>query len=177
MSTSEEDIFVSLLQNVEKLQDLGNNYLWKKLYQGSVDGFKHDVFRKKCHNHPNVICFIHTTTNNVFGGYTSTGWSHAQNMHDTKSFLFLIRSSKQFKSEIFDKLYDGYQGGFAVITRAHCVAMFGGGYDICIGKDCNKSTKSYTSAWTYILPSPHHLNGEERAFTVLDVEAFQLIPQ
>eukprot|EP01084_Bolivina_argentea_P132708 234190_1 len=178
LKTKEEDRFLSLLKNVEKLKHLNGCYTWNKIYQASIDGYSLANFREKCHNHPNLMCFIHTDTDNVFGGYTSTGWhgdiSKFGNMHDTKSFLFLIRSSSEYKPEIFDKLSQGYKGDFAVITRTHCVCMFGGGYDICIGKNCNITNVSYTAGWTYVLPTPSYLNGEKRKFCVIDIEVFQL---
>ena len=96
LSEEEKDIFIDIIEE--------NNYKlpfeWKLLYRSSRDGFEPKIFHKKCDGIPNTICIIHTHNNNVFGGYTTIPWGIGAWHTDKYAFIFLIRSSNNYKLEL-----------------------------------------------------------------------------
>lgn len=96
LSESEQWEFLDLLSRQNK--DLGVKF--NLIYRLSRDGqFKKDEFREKCHDRKNLLCFIHTKDDDIYGGYTSSGWRKKNcpsgtYINDTKTFIFMIRSNQ-----------------------------------------------------------------------------------
>ena len=61
------------------------------IYKRSNDGGSAEHFRRKVDGNPNVLCII-STKDNVFGGYTKTGWTKGEEtkIKDEKAFIFSI---------------------------------------------------------------------------------------
>ena len=176
LTNEEESQFLSLLKKQGSLDHL-NDYSWNLLYRKSDDGFSFEIIRQKAHGLKNVILFVRTDSNNVFGGYLSVGWrvkipTNWETDTDEKSFLFLIRSSKSYPMQIF-KIKDPQ---YASYTRETHVCVIGGGYDICIGDKSKEgySRRSYTSLWYYEGAKDAYLNGDVGDFEHTEIEIYQL---
>ena len=94
---------------------------------------------------------------------------------DKTAFLFLIRSSKKYKAQIFD-LIDKYDrcAVYDCADYEYGMIAFGGGWDIGIYENCNINPHSYVSKRTYAVKSPYYLNGNEMYFKVKEIEIFTI---
>ena len=123
-----------------------------------------------------VLCII-STGDNVFGGYTKTGWNNTpyrqtNNLKDEKAFIFSIRSSKNYPAAIFNTTAScdgnlqcgGYYSG-----------VFGNNFAIWIG---DKLCGSYPCKSFEDPPFQDYLlGGRTFVYTgvrIQDVEVFQL---
>ena len=120
----------------------------------------------------NTVSIIHTGTNNIFGAYLSIPFiKDGTWKKDDKSFIYFIRSSNKYKSQIFPLKY-------TESLELYCYGsyIFLYGYEtIWIYAHCNSKSTSYTKATdSYGIPTSHYLNGGKKSFTVLDIEVFTL---
>ena len=168
LNDKEKDIFISLLNKSKKNISTSS---FELIYRASCDGWNTSDFHDKCDNKGATICFIQTHTNNIFGGYTSLSWKNrGEGQKDKNAFIYLIRSSKNYKSQIFN-LKDSNDGG-AVYHTTYDMCSFGGGGDIYICSQCNINSTSYVRKNSYNTPKGYYLNGGNREFKVLEVEVF-----
>jgi hypothetical protein len=76
---------------------------WKLLYKASINGFKSEIFHKKCDHFKNTVTIIKTSNGNVFGGYTSQSWTPTKEKYksDIKAFIFSLanKDNRPFKIE------------------------------------------------------------------------------
>lgn len=76
---------------------------WKLLYKATINGFKSEIFHKKCDHYKNTLTIIKSSNGNVFGGYTTQSWT--PNDHNYKSdkdaFIFSLenKNNKPLKIE------------------------------------------------------------------------------
>merc|ERR1712228_293296 len=152
---------------------------WKLLYRGSRDGFAYNSFFNKCNMKKNTLCIIQSDIDNVFGGFTTMKWDRSitgfSTKADAKAFLYLIRSSKGFKSSLFPVFPHNISG--AIGHQSNYYLMFGEGANgLYLSDNCNTNRTSCvrTNCATYNMPSGSHLNGGVQSFQVKDVEVFQL---
>ena len=159
---------------------------WKLLYRGSENEFDSYKWNDKCTQRQNVISIIHSEHDNVFGGFTANGWKkpteheyQVEYQKDEKACLYLLRSNKGYKSEIF-----GIKNVEKDIERAlpaeigHMSCFGDNGYDIAIINKCNVNNKS-CAGWIYQTGSYktpenewNYLNGNVQNFLVKEMEVF-----
>ena len=82
-----------------------NGKSWKLIYRFTRDGRSRSCFVDHVHCKPNIICFIKTAGNEVFGGYTAIGWMEkfrkgGHEVPDRDAFLFRLRH-RQYEAKIF----------------------------------------------------------------------------
>ena len=96
---------LSLFKEKDKFKDLGA-YSYNLIYRGTIDGWTEKHFKDRVHGNENVLCLIHTSEDNVFGGYTSCGWEITEEyftqQSDDKAFLFSIRSNSGHEPALFN---------------------------------------------------------------------------
>merc|ERR1712228_435575 len=162
---------------------IGPNPKWTLLYNGrDVKTFNKRVDRRK-----NILCIIHARSadmyDNVFGGFLHNGfglkvlWNNS-NMPkhdylyaaDPNAFLFLIRSSKGYKPEIFDiKSRCAKLSGCRSDTH---MCLFGNG-DISLCDGYSSGGSCVDAKWkdrVYNTPSEFYLNGDIKYFNVASLE-------
>ena len=161
-------IFINLIKSSNK--NIGTKF--SLIYRASRDGWKSSDFHTKCDNKGKTICIVRSDTNNVFGGFTSVSWTtDSGKFHkDSNAFLFLIRSSKNYESQIFNLKTE--KKDYAVQHYWNYMCRFGDGCDIVIYMSCNTNTYSYTCQSSYDIPDKHYLNGGNRNFKVEEIEVF-----
>ena len=169
LNENEKIIFIELLNKSKR--NISNNL--KLVYRASRDGYTANVFHKKCNNMGKTICLIKTDINNIFGGYTPIEWTGkgGPKLND-KCFVFLIKSTKNYKPEIFD--FDAVQSKQSIYDGSAYMCAFGGGCDIMIYSGCNKHSRSYTQQYSYKMPTKNYLNGGQRNFSVKEIEVYSV---
>ena len=164
-----------------------NNYEmhpeWKLIYRGSDEGFDSHSWNEKCTEKQNLIAIIHSSSHNVFGGFSVNGWVKPSAMsyeisykEDYHAFLYSLRSSDGNKEpEIFRiKPEDVRQ---ATVSECNHMCCFGfNGYDMAISDKCNENRISWV-AWqgnrcSFKTPTGNYLNGGRQNFSVLEIEVF-----
>jgi hypothetical protein len=74
---------ISLTQMLNNLTEV------KLIYRASRDGFAVSSFHSKCDDYLNTVTIIKTTSNSVFGGFTSATWtSDGYWTFDSNAFIF-----------------------------------------------------------------------------------------
>eukprot|EP01083_Nonionella_stella_P025151 69290_1 len=102
LNSKDTQMFVQLLADTKRNIETEFESEYKLLYRATNDGWKYDTFFDKCKDAKQTLTIIQTDSNNVFGGYTSIPWRNDNRWRvDDAAFLFLIRSSKQYKPQIF----------------------------------------------------------------------------
>jgi hypothetical protein len=164
---------------IELLNDLTEV---KLIYRASRDGFAASSFHSKCDDTSNTVTIIKTTSNSVFGGFTSATWtSNDEWLYDANAFIFSLRRSGNPNKERFNvtqpenAIYGSYKNGPA----------FGGGYDIYVSGHSNLNEtsfsypgRSYQSPQDFSFENPEariYLAGTPRWQTV-EIEVYQLTP-
>ena len=182
LTHKESDKLLSVFEEGDKFKDLGN-YSYKLIYKRTRDGCKENDFKDKCHDKTNLLCIILDDADNVFGGYTSIGWkgrpSYREDIDD-KAFIFLIRSSDNLKSEIFNAI----KGKYTIRLQSDYYCLFGnepviwidgmGDYEFKGGCYAIKVfEKPSDRAWITGM-YPHRANYGYHWFVVKEMEVFQL---
>ena len=175
--TNEECVmFTNMLREDEKYT---NGYDFKLLFRASEHGRGNTKFIEYCHNQRNIFVLIETTTNHVFGGFTSVGWfdDHDRfvgDVSDEKAFLFLLRSDKH-KPRI-GHINENYVGNALQVGYSNNVCRFGNGGDIAILNDWdNKDSYCGKKSYTFNLPqSPEFDLNTSSYFRIKEIEAFQV---
>lgn len=169
LTDQEQQIFMNLLEKNKKNFD---NYIWNLIWRGSEDGLNRASFASKCFDEANLMVFIHTAGDNVFGGFTSKGWKTGNDLFtaDSKAFIFGIRSSKQYKPIISNiKKEEAHN---AIYSCQGYYILFGQGFTI------NVSEAGYVHHNDQIsyekLPEYIHLTAGNPSEEVVDIEVFQL---
>ena len=93
------------------------------IYKRTRDGWKGSDFKSRCHDKKNLLCIISDRRGNVFGGYTSIGWQGGSIIRadkDDKAFIFIIRSTQNFKPEIFNADTETYYTQIMVRQEYYC---------------------------------------------------------
>lgn len=101
----------------------------KLIFRATSDGFEHKVFTQKVHGHSNIIVLFLAKSNNVYGGYTKTGWNKeipsGYYSSDKNAFIFGIRSSEGYKPSISNVKQDGNAVSKALSYCTTDYAIFG----------------------------------------------------
>ena len=156
----------------------------KLIYRATRDNFSASSFHSRCDGIPNTVTIIKTTSNSVFGGFTSASWSSPSSYgyrYDANAFVFsLRREGSQNKQRLnvtqpYAAIYNYYDSG----------PTFGDGHDIKVSGNSNQNYNSYSKlGGSYQLPnnitygseeSKRYLAGSEYWQTT-EIEVYQLIP-
>ena len=141
------------------------------LYKGTKDKDESKIFHQKCDNEKNILLFILTNKNYIFGGYTSVGFDSSGNAKkDSEAFLFSVD---------MQKIYEIKQDLYAIFCNKNCGPIFcaksDGLYNICIP---NKyfSAKSYSckKGIPFNTTEPFELNHGEKEFQVVELEVYRV---
>ena len=155
---------------INKLSKL-NPVSFTLLYKGTKDKDDSKIFHQKCDNEKNILLFILTNKNYIFGGYTSVGFDSSGNAKkDNEAFLFSID---------MQKIYDIKQDLYAIFCNKNCGPIFcaksDGIYNICIP---NKyfGVKSYSckKGIPFNTTEPFELNHGEKEFQVIELEVYRV---
>merc|ERR1712176_245873 len=97
-------------------------YSFELIYSSKKDGDGYDNFAPKCFDQQNLLCLIHESKGNVFGGYTRRGWKSDDkhgSLEDKHAFIFSIRSINNYPPTIFDCTHP--KGALWYSTLAYCM--------------------------------------------------------
>ena len=98
LTNAEQGTFLEMLSQNKRQFNSSWNLIYRFTSSNDDNIFNNHSFEKACNGRPNLMCFIHTGCDEVYGGYTSTGWkSDFENgtyTADKESFIFSIRSNK-----------------------------------------------------------------------------------
>jgi hypothetical protein len=122
----------------------------KLIYSASRDGFSVSSFHSKCDNYSNTVTIIKTTSNSVFGGFTSAKWTSSQGYtYDSNAFIFSLRRSGNSNKERFNVT----QPTYAIFGYSSYGPTFGGGHDIYVSDSSNTNENSFSNfGHSYQLP-------------------------
>ena len=141
------------------------------LYKGTQDSDNTKIFHQKCDREQNILLFILTSQNYIFGGYTSIGFDSSGNAKkDKDAFLFSVDFKK-----IYEIKYDLY----AIFCNKNCGPIFcaksDGLYNICIPDKFFKY-KSYTckKGTPFNTTESFELNHGEKEFQVIELEIYRI---
>jgi hypothetical protein len=123
----------------------------KLIYRASRDGFGGSSFDSKCDNIANTVTIIKTTSNSVFGGFTSAQWqSIGDYIYDANAFIFSLRRSGNSNKERFNVTKPNY-AIFGYYSWSYSGPIFGG--DIRVSDYSNTNENSYSDlGYSYQLP-------------------------
>eukprot|EP01083_Nonionella_stella_P169325 573951_1 len=175
LNSKDTQMFVQLLQLADTKRNIETEFEseYKLLYRATNDGWKYDTFFDKCKDAKQTLTIIQTDSNNVFGGYTSIPWRNDNRWRvDDAAFLFLIRSSKQYKPQIFPLISSQRQ--YAVCHFDQYLCTFGLGHDIYMFEKDGQMAFTQTKQCSYDIPTPHYLNGDEHHFKPVQLEVFEV---
>jgi hypothetical protein len=165
------------------LNQLCNNLAEEKLiYRASRDGFSVSSFHSKCDNYSNTVTIIKTTSNSVFGGFTSATWtSNGGYTFDSNAFIFSLRRSGNSNKERFNVT----QPTYAIYSYSSYGPTFGGGHDIYVSDSSNTNGNSNSDlGYFYQLPknitygsteAKSYLAGSSNWKTT-EIEVYQVTP-
>ena len=183
-----------ILSEDEKLQLkqllIENNYNmnmeWDLLYRGTDNDFSTEKWQKACTNKENVIMIVESEQNNVFGGFSITGWKYAKDVEaqygsDERAFLFLLRSQKRNKPQLFPIKADDEHIKNATASVIDALGGFGNaGHDLGI-MDPNSSQYFMKESWVnnkeetdYDVPGNQYLNDGVKHFLTIEMEMFRV---
>lgn len=169
----EKDKLLSLFDEQNKFEEVGNSYSYQMIYSSVEHGDGEKTFKSLCHNKRNLLCLIHSKDNNVFGGYTSSGWTddvnnYSHGLYDDKSFVFSIRSNKGYDPAIFNVI----QSENSLWNQQSYYMMFAGLQVIYINTS-GKSGYAASQPQRY-QKYPYDSYLAKKNFTVSAIEVFQL---
>ena len=180
LSDHDKNVFIDLLDKHNKFNDLGDNYSWNLICKASDYKFRAKKIKEKVYSYKNLVIIIQSQRNNIFGGYTATGWPNRgdEYLRDPKAFLFSIKSNG-FDAQIFNikKRYAEY--ATYRHTNEDYMFMFGkmGRIDLHVCDKCNNS-KTYKNrfgkGYAYDIKEKDCLNGDIDYFFVREIEIFEL---
>jgi hypothetical protein len=156
----------------------------KLIYRASRDGFAASSFHSKCDYISNTVTIIKTTSNSVFGGYTSASWTTDGGWtYDANAFIFSLRRSGNPNKERFNVT----QPNFAICNSGYYGPTLGGSYDhdIYVSDYSNTNENSYSNlGYSYQLPK-NITKGSRNAQSYLagsynwkttEIEVYQVTP-
>jgi hypothetical protein len=125
------------------LSDLKNTG-FELLYRGSRDGFGMSEFHRRCDGRSRTLVLIKTKKGNIFGGYTPLeldSTSGSKKDESLQTFLFTLKNPRGLDPIRFDLK----SGGVNAIYCTSSYFAFGGGHDIYVYDNCDKTKNNYTN--------------------------------
>ena len=108
LTDEESDKLLSLFEQKDKFNHL-THYSFNLIHKASKNGWSDTAFDGNCHGKKDILCIMRTKTDDVFGGYTSTGWvSYGEQKEDPfhssddKAFILSVRTEGETNIGIFD---------------------------------------------------------------------------
>ena len=145
------------------------------LWRGSRDGFESTKFHSLCDEKPNTLTVAETTTECIFGGYTSLPWTlNGSWKADNEAYIFTLKNPRNQQLKLNVKTGNLH----AVYHGATYGPTFGYPHDLYVCNCSNKNTGSQTNGLTsykndQITTSPFYL-GDSYNFQTVEVEVFQI---
>ena len=182
LSADEEHAFLELLENEKSnIMNQRSGFEWKLLFRSYCHVLASDedkqylsskVYHKCCDDKEYTLHIIETDTNNVFGGFVCNELCkhESQWTEDANAFLFLIRSSKNYRMQLFG--IKEKDRAYAYAKSSSCYGIFGLGHDICLWKWTGEATTG-----SYDIPNKenkYYLNGGREKFKWSKIEVFQM---
>ena len=122
-------------------------------YRASRDGFGSSDFHSKCDYISNTVTIIKTTSNSVFGGFTSAPWTSSTEYtgtYDPNAFLFSLRQLGNTNKQRLNITSPNY----AILINYSYGPSFGAGYDLYVSDNSNQNENSYSNlGGSYKLPN------------------------
>eukprot|EP00347_Sterkiella_histriomuscorum_P009792 403339876 len=145
------------------------------LYKATNDGFADTNYKNKCYQKNNLIIFVLSEFDQVFGGFLSETLKQTNGyIADKGAFLFqLTKRQLMFQYQNHNNSY--YDG-----SGKH--ASFGKGDDLYLSSNCDKNNSSYSCLGNTYQPPEGIQSGTEEAnsqlagqqkFRVLEIEVYQ----
>ncbi len=137
-----------LMRDLMKLCSFSLTQKWKLLYRASENGFGCEEFRLKCNGHNNLLVIIKSLNNNIFGGFTQTGFNPNVTggggyKSCPNSFLFsLINKNNE---PLVMKCINTFRA--IQISNQHLTVF--GGCDLLVANNSNVNYDSYTNLGYY----------------------------
>ena len=177
--------FMNLLQRNGKRNF--DNFGWRLLYGYSRDGhFDDESFVKsKYENKPNIIYFIRTKGNNVFGGYSAKGWKITDYKINSLCVRNIVYNEDQDAFIFGIRLNNGYglMISNVIPSMSRCATM-SDMYDyLCMGKNVptigvSKKGHVYHNDPVDVyqgFPTKMHLLAGKYVEDIVDLEIFELV--
>ena len=152
----------------------------KLIYRATRDGFNASSFHSKCDKISNTVTIIKTTSNSVFGGFTSATWKHYNEyIYDENAFIFSLRRLGNKNKLRFNVTSPNN----AIFGYYYYGPIFGGGHDIHVSDNSNQNNDSFSNLGSsYQLPSNiAHGSYEARSYLAgsynwqtTEIEVYQL---
>ncbi len=166
-------------EGISLTQMFNSLLIYKLIYRASRDGFAASSFHSKCDNISNTVTIIKTTSNSVFGGFTSAKWtSNGGYTSDSNAFIFSLRRSGNSNKERFNVTQPNAISGYSFYGPIF-------GYDIFVSGSSNIYEDSSSSlGYSYQLPknltygsteAQNYLAGSFRWKTT-EIEVYQIAP-
>jgi len=172
-SDSNSQSIDSKLIDSEIANSLLPNKKFTLLYRASRDGFDSTVFNDKCSKKGPTLVVV-KANDRIAGGFTPVSWNK-----EAGGFLkapvgeaFLWGLDDQNNTTKYNNDANG-TADYSIYSTISFGPIFGGGWDFSIANNANNNTESYSSPYTYSLPSDTTLFGS-RNFRVQDYEVFQV---
>ena len=151
------------------------------IYKASRDGFSSSSFHSNCDNISNTVSIIKTTSNSVFGGFTSASWSYYNYKYDANAFIFSLRREGRSNKQRLKVIYPKY----AIYSGNAYGPIFGADGDIFVYDNSNENNNSYSNLGdSYQLPNNITYGSEEAKgylagsynWQTTEIEVYQLSP-
>jgi hypothetical protein len=136
-----------LANDLVSLCEFDTDQKWKRIYCGSINGFRACDFFSKCNNAYKTLIIIESTNGSIFGGYAYEKWSSGY-VYDERAFLFsLINPSNTPKKIMCDEPYKAlYVNHSTNEKRGPTFGQTGNyGFDLCIKTLSNEAERSYSN--------------------------------
>ena len=150
------------------------------LFRASKDGFSASNFHTKCNDKgANIVLIRSKNTNQVFGGCITKSWQSNSN-YEADAAAFLFHVTKKTKIEQFANPSN------ALYHYSSYMSTWGGGHDLMICDNCDKTNSSYTNlGYTYKCPNGIAYSSEEAKnyfaggynFLVDELEVYKVVVQ
>jgi hypothetical protein len=152
----------------------------KLLYRASRDGFNASSFHSKCNHISNTVTIIKTTSNSVFGGFTSASWSsYNVYTYDENAFIFSLSRPGSANKERFN-----VTNPYNALTNYYSIGPSFGS-DIFVSDNSNQNNYSYSYLGSsYQLPNNIEYGSEEAKsylagsynWQTTEIEVYQITP-
>ena len=179
LSNEQQEIFKNLFDTNNK--KIINN-AWNLIFRASRDGFKREQFIKKVHGKPHIIVLVHAEQDDIFGVYTSTGWSEpapeSQYSEDKHAFVFQLKSSKSMEPPfICNVKQDDKSLSQSIGYAPFAYGMVGDtwAFYICVFKHKRADKETVRRQKPSNFQNASKWGQEAQFYDLIEIEAFQML--
>lgn len=150
---------------MRNLCEFESDQKWRLIYRASDNGFQAENFHENCDGKKNTLTILKTTTDCIFGGYTSAEWtSNGSWNSDPTAFLFNL-TDKATKAKCS-------QPEQAILCNANHGPIFGRG-DLLISDQSNVNFLSNHRQNSYVLSDGSFLfSDKDDCFQTTEIEVY-----